>query len=257
MLDLTQIQSYFPKELWPYKRNMLREYLQYKMLDAVFRSPHAAELAFMGGTCIHIVHGSPRFSEDLDFDNLDLEPKQFKALAGQVKRALELEGYTVEVKSTFRNAFRARIRFADILHESGLSGHRDEKLLIEIDTEPQRFEYSAEKVILNKFGVFTRINTVPADILLAQKLLCVFTRKRPMGRDFFDVVFLHGKTTPNEEYLSRKLGISGKRELKERLLRRCDELDLGALARDLAPLVHHGEQATRVLLFRDYIAEAF
>lgn len=47
----------------------LREALQVAVLDALVRSRRwePGDLAFQGGTCLHLVHGSPRFSEDLDF----------------------------------------------------------------------------------------------------------------------------------------------------------------------------------------------
>ena len=174
-------------------------------MEAIFESPLADKLTFMGGTCIHIVHGSPRFSEDLDFDNSDIAQHDFEALSRKVKRALELQGYIVELKNTYYDAFRASLRFPGLLHDSGISGHRDEKLLIQIDTEPQEFSYIPDKFILNKFDVFSRINIVPADILAAQKIFCIFNRSRPMGRDFFDVVFLLGKSRINFDYLNRKM----------------------------------------------------
>jgi hypothetical protein len=58
-----------------------------------------------------------------------------------------------------------------------------------------------------RFDVFSRINIVPADILTAQKIFCIFNRSRPMGRDFFDVVFLLGKSGVNFDYLDRKMSI--------------------------------------------------
>ncbi|MEA1947798.1 MAG: hypothetical protein U9N83_10935 [Thermodesulfobacteriota bacterium] len=83
---------------------------------------------------------------------------------------MELQGYTVELKNTYQDAFRASLRFPRLLYDSGISGHRDEKLLIRIDTEPQEVQYNPDKFILNKFDVFSRINIVPADILAAPYL---------------------------------------------------------------------------------------
>ena len=86
MLDFRQIESFYPEQIRPFKKNLLREYLQYKILEAIFESPLADKLTFMGGTCIHIVHGSPRFSEDLDFDNPGIGRHDFQALYQRVKR---------------------------------------------------------------------------------------------------------------------------------------------------------------------------
>ena len=51
---------------------MLVEYLQYELLDSLFKNKAVAALSFIGGTSIRILHDSPRFSEDLDFDNFGL-----------------------------------------------------------------------------------------------------------------------------------------------------------------------------------------
>ena len=253
MLDIKQIESFFPEQLWPFKKNLLREYLQYKILEAIFESPMADKLTFMGETCIHIVHGSPRFSEDLDFDNPGISRHDFEALSQRVKRALELQGYTVELKNTYQDAFRASLRFPGLLHASGISGHRDEKLLIQIDTEPQEIQYNANKFILNKFDVFSRINIASADILLAQKIHCIFNRSRPMGRDFFDIVFLLGKSGVNFDYLAQKMSIRNKKELRDRLLSRCAQLDFSRLAKDLEPFVYSKKEVNRVLMFPDFV----
>jgi len=43
MLDIKQIETFYPDSLKPFKRNILREYLQYKILEAVFDSSLAGE----------------------------------------------------------------------------------------------------------------------------------------------------------------------------------------------------------------------
>lgn len=47
----------------------LRQALHVATLDALMASRRwePGDLAFQGGTSLHLVHGSPRFSEDLDF----------------------------------------------------------------------------------------------------------------------------------------------------------------------------------------------
>ena len=36
MLDIKQIESFYPEPLRPFRKNLLREYLQYKILEAIF-----------------------------------------------------------------------------------------------------------------------------------------------------------------------------------------------------------------------------
>jgi len=253
MLDLKQIESFYPEPLRPFRKNLLREYLQYKILEIIFDSPWGSRLCFMGGTAGRIVYSNTRFSEDLDFDNLGLNAREFGQLSGLVKRKLEREGYRTEARNVFKGAYRAYIKISDILMTLGLSGHREEKLFIQLDAEPQGFAYRPEKVILNKFDVFLRINVVPIDILLAQKLAAILNRRRDLGRDFFDVVFLFGRTKPNFDYLDRKSGIKDMTVLKEKLTRKCGGLDFKRLAREVEPFLFDPHDSKKVLYFRDYL----
>ena len=253
MLDIEQIESFYPEYLRAFKRNLLREYLQYKILETVFDSKFGKKLCFMGGTATHIIHGNTRFSEDLDFDNLGLTKGEFEQLASLIQKRLNLEGYKVEIKNVFKGAYRCYMRIPDILFENGLSKHREEKLLIQLDTEPQEFRYAPEKFIINKFDVFLRINVVPMDILLAQKIYAIFKRRRAMGRDFYDAVFLFGKTKPNLSYLQLKLKIKDMADLKNKLLAKCSKVNLKDLAKDVEQFLFNPSDSKKVLFFYDYI----
>ncbi|MCK4420268.1 nucleotidyl transferase AbiEii/AbiGii toxin family protein [candidate division WOR-3 bacterium] len=253
MLDIEQIEDFYPDNLKPFKRNILREYLQYKILEAIFDSEFCGKLSFMGGTALRVILSNKRFSEDLDFDNQGLSEKDFDDLTLIIKRRLELAGYTVETKNTFGNVYRSYLRIPEVLYNNRLSNHPEEKMMIQVDMEPQGFEYRSDSKILNKFDVFLRINIVPIDILLAQKITAIFTRPRPMGRDFYDVVFLLGRTSPNLDYLDAKLNIRNYPQLKEKLLSRCEELNFEQLARDVEPFLFDPRDAKRVILFKDYI----
>ncbi len=253
MLNLAQIESFYPENLRPFKRNLLREYFQYKILEVVFGSTFGTKLAFMGGTAIHIVHGLPRFSEDLDFDNLGLRRKDFEEMSRLVVRKLCLEGYDTQGKCSFEGAFRSDIKILNILHDTGLSGHKEEKILIYLDAEPQHFQYRCEKPIINRFDILARIQSVPVDVLLAQKILAIFMRRRPMGRDFYDCLFLWGKAHPNFDYLSAKIGIKNPAELKNKLLERSRSLDFRELAKDVSAFLFDPQDAKKIELFTELI----
>ncbi|MCK4329121.1 nucleotidyl transferase AbiEii/AbiGii toxin family protein [candidate division WOR-3 bacterium] len=255
MFDIKQIESFYPEYLRAFKKNLLREYIQYKILEIIYDSKFGEKLSFMGGTAIRVIHSHTRFSEDLDFDNLGLNKEDFKQLVELIQRKLKLEGYTAEIKNVFKGAYRSYIRIIDVLFEYGLSGHKEEKLLIQFDTEPQEFEYEPGKVIINKFDVFIRINVVPLDILLAQKIYAIFKRRRAMGRDFYDAVFLFGKTKPNFDYLKLKLKIKNMDYLKARLLSKCESLDFKRLAKETEPFLFTPGDSKKVLYFCDYIKD--
>ncbi len=253
MLSLKNIEPYYPENEKPFKKNILREYLQYKILEIIFNSKYAQDLIFLGGTALRIVYNNARFSEDLDFDNFVITEEQFADLANGVKRGLELQGYEVEIKNVFKGAYRSYIRMPNVLFDNDMAAMREEKILIQIDTVPQAFDYKKDTKILNKFDVFTQIFTTPIDILLSQKIYAALNRSRAKGRDFFDIVFLFPQTKPNYEYLEKKLGVKNGQELKEALLTKTADFDFDELAKDIEPFLISGDDSKKVMLFREYI----
>jgi len=253
MIDINQIESFYPVQLRVFKKNLLREYLQYKILEIIFDSNFGEKLSFMGGTAIRIVHGNDRFSEELDFDNFGLTQEDFKKVTGLVKKKLELEGYVVEIRNVFKRAYHCYLKIPEILYKNELSNYKEEKISIRLDTEPQGFTYSPKKVIINKFEVFSRINVTPIDILLAQKIYAIFNRRRAMGRDFYDAVFLSGKTKPNLDYLKLMMKIDGISDLKDKLMVKCEKFDFKRLAEDVEPFLIDPHNSKKVLYFYDYI----
>jgi predicted nucleotidyltransferase component of viral defense system len=252
MLDMNQIESFYPEPVRAFKKNILREYLQYKILDIIFSSPYANRFAFMGGTAIRIVHGQSRFSEDLDFDSFHVSAQEFEELSRIIQNQLTREGYHVDIRNVIKTAYHCHINIQQLLYNHHLTGHREEKLVIRIDTEPQDFDYHPDKVILNKFDIFTRINVVPIDLLLAQKLFAILNRKRAMGRDFFDAIFLFSKIKPNFSYLHQKANIKTMQELKSKLLARCETIKFEDLVKDVEPFIVNLNDTKRMLLFKEY-----
>ncbi|MCL4377820.1 MAG: nucleotidyl transferase AbiEii/AbiGii toxin family protein [Actinobacteria bacterium] len=253
MINIEQLQSYYPDNLKHFKRNILREYLQYKILEIIFNSVYYNNLVFMGGTAIHIIYGNTRFSQDLDFDNLGLVKKTFSELSEIIKNKLELEGYNVETKNTFKGAFRSYIKISDLIFNLQLSNHKEEKIDIRLDAESQNFDYFPDKPFINKFDIFLQIYTVPIEILLSQKIYSIFNRSRPMGRDFFDTIFLLGKTRPNYKYIKAKLNLDNSTKLKEALLSKCENLDFNRLASDVSPYLFNPSDSSKVSSFEKYI----
>lgn len=258
MLRLEEIRKFYPENLQQAGGFLLREYLQHKILEIIYDSEYAAKLVFLGGTCLRIVHGNLRFSEDLDFDNLHMNANEFSAVAETVERGLNLIGYRVEMKVVHRTAYHCYIRFPDILFNEKLSGHKEQKILIQLDTEPQNFDYRPEIFLLNRFDVFTEVFVCPPSLLLAQKYFAVLNRKRNKGRDFYDISFLLGKSIqPDWEYLKQKTGIEDRKELKNALLQKCADLDMDAMADDVGPFLFRPVERKRVVMFERLIRQAY
>jgi predicted nucleotidyltransferase component of viral defense system len=257
MLSVDELIPYYPENQRTFREFILREYLQYKILQIVFDQPeYATQLCFLGGTCLRIVHGNTRFSEVIDFDNFGLAEKDFQAISEIIKKELEGEGYKVEMKTVFKGAFHCHVQFPGLLFKEGLTGHRDQKILIQLDTEPQHFEFQPEKHILNKFDVFTEVPVTPLGLLLAQKFYTIINRKRSKGRDFYDVIFLLSKQVkPNYDYLKLKVNVSSPGALKEKISETCLKLNMGEMAKDVAPFLFHSTDSKKVESFEKYIAQ--
>lgn len=256
MLSLAQLQAQYPPNLRPFGRFLVREYLQHKLLQYIYDSPLGDRFFFLGGTCLRLVYDNQRFSEDLDFDNAGVTAAEFGELAAFVVRGMELEGYEVEMRLVYKDAYHCYVRFPALLFQQGLSGYQEEKILVQLDTEPQHFAFEPESYLLNRFDVFTRLRTTPPDLLLAQKCYAILNRGRNKGRDFYDAAFLWGRQVqPNYTYLTQKRGIETPAELREQLLAHCRTLDMAAMAADVRPFLFNPRDERLVTLFPDYLKQ--
>src|SRR4030042_4071995 len=114
MINIEEVKAQYP-DLAGFDRSVLREYLQYKILNTIFKSKQSGKLSFLGCTAIKICYGSSRFSEDLDFDNFSLSKKEFKLIMAEVKKDLAYEGLEAKISLVFKGAYRAYIKIPKIL----------------------------------------------------------------------------------------------------------------------------------------------
>jgi predicted nucleotidyltransferase component of viral defense system len=257
MVNFSEILSAYPPTVQVHREFVLREYLQYKLLEILFESRYAGQFCFLGDTCIRLVHGSQRFSEDLDFDNLGITGGEFQEVAALIKKGLEREGYQVEIRQVIRSTFHCYIRFPGLLFEHGLSGYKEEKILIQLDTEPQHFDYAPESFVLNKFDVTTRVLVTPPALLLAQKFAALCLRKRTKGRDFYDIAFLLSKSvTPDYAYLAQRLDAPDAGRLRERVDFLLSKTDLNDMVNDVKAFLINPADEKRIRLFPDILRQA-
>lgn len=253
MLSIEQIKKFYPEHMHQFERQLLREYIQHLILNIIYSSSFSTRMNFMGGTAIRILHGSNRFSEDLDFDTGGMEKFEFSDVAHTVKQELELEGFNVEIKVVSKGAYRCYIKFPGLLFDYNLSGHKTEKILIQMDGERQPYDYLPAKVIINKFGFITRINAVPIATLLSQKILAFLNRKRVKARDIYDIIFLFSMTAPDFDYLGQAVDVDRAGALKKRLMDRCGGLDFKALSEEIEPFLINRRDVNSVRYFGEFV----
>lgn len=253
MLNLDQVKQFYPQPAAISERNMLREYLQYKILAIIFGSSYGQKFNFMGGTAIRVVYGNDRFSEDLDFNDSGISKEEFSGLTRTIKRKLVKEGLDVEIRNVCGDTFRCYLKIIGMLFEYGLSSHRDEKILIQIDTRREKFSLKPVFKIINKFGIFAEIRVNARDIILSQKIGAVLGRKRIMGRDLYDIVYLASQTAPDWLFLEKKFGISKKKDIKSLIKKRLSDYDLDKLAKDILPFVFDKDKLETVRKFNKWL----
>ena len=249
MKALEQLITEFPPIVQSRGEDILREYLQYEILRILFHAKYGYKFTFLGGTCIRIVHGSERFSEELDFDNEGLTVEEFEATAATIQRELGLLGYTTTIKFTYKGAYHCVLKFPGLQYHYGLSGHKEARLLLKLDTEKQGYDYRADIVRLVKFGVDTEIRAVPVELLLSQKITAAIGRKRPKGRDFYDLIFLLARAKPDYGYLENRLGVTHAAELRAYVGQRIATFDFDALGRDVQAFLFRRAAVQRVCDF--------
>lgn len=168
--------------------NLMREYLQFYILKIMHDEGVFRDTAFLGGTALRILHGLPRYSEDLDFSSAGKPACDFTALMKKTKEELSLAGYKVEIFADKENAVNsAFIKFGELMYEAGISPLKNQKfsIKIEIDTNPPEGA-SLQTGIVNKYFPISFLS-YDLQSLFAGKFHALLSRKYAKGRDFFDL----------------------------------------------------------------------
>lgn len=252
MLEFDQIKQQYPEYLQSFERAILREYLQCKILQGIFEGNYASKLSFLGGTALRIFYDNQRFSEDLDLDTFCLTWDEFETVVNGVKRFLSLEGFEVELHQIKKAAYHLILKFPRLLYQHRLSPLREEKILIQVDTAAQGYEYQPDIRILNKFDVFSGIRVTPLSLLLSQKIYIATNRKQPKGRDFYDITFLFARTKPDFNFLKEKMAVGSKDQLRSLVLEKISDYDFDNLAQDVSPFLINKNEIKRVKIFRTF-----
>ena len=255
MLTLNQIKEKYSEEIFRKNPNaVLVEYLQYELLDSMFKQAGSEKLSFVGGTAIRIVYNSFRFSEDLDFDNLGLSYQNFGVIMKNIAKDMENKGFNLELRLIKNGAYHCYVKFPDLFFDNNLTVNKSEKILVRIDAVHKNKNFQPKIYTLNGFNVYRKIQVNPCPVILAQKLIAILRRKREKGRDFYDVSYLLGITDPDYVFLQKEHKIA-KEELKKNIIQKINKLNMPELAKDVLPFLIKPDDKERVLSFKEYIEQ--
>lgn len=259
MIQLDLIKNYFPINLRDnasFQKHILKEYLQLMILDFLATTPYIRKITFIGGTNLRLVRGIDRFSEDLDFDCKNLSEEDFMSMNNEVLKFLQRNGMRVESRDRENNklkAFRRNIHFPELLFDLGLTGHRDERFLIKIESQDQQIPYIPVMTNIKGCGFFFTFPTPSDEVLCAMKLSAMLSRSK--GRDFYDTMFLLSQSKPDYTFLTAQRGIHNLEELKIATTEVLKTIDLKRKQQDFEHLLFNKTNSERILHIGAFIQE--
>lgn len=180
----------------------LREIMQEIALAGLQRSGFFEKAAFYGGTALRIFYGVKRFSEDLDFSLLEVNPnfelqpyldgmlREFNALGIEVTITEKIKSKQSAVDSAFLKPGTEwkELILKGIIRQERIGIRPDIKIKLEVDTHPPLGFRIEEKLLLRPFSFYTKCFSAPD--LFAGKMHALLFRKwknRIKGRDWFDM----------------------------------------------------------------------
>jgi predicted nucleotidyltransferase component of viral defense system len=228
------------------KRVILKEVLQAYTLDFLYNHPVYRKLNFYGGTCMHIMYGLNRLSEDLDLDNTpginleDLEPD----LLSYFRSSIGYAGVMAKTQTGEWGVRRTTLKFG-LLYELGLTAYPSEQLHLKVEVSGHKQVSIIRKTPVLYFGRSFVAAHFSLETMMAGKIIACLERNfqkgkgaTVKGRDFYDLLwFMQQKVQPLED----KLTVDGRQPytvqsaMKE-LDGKVAGLRISDLAEDLLPL---------------------
>ena len=195
------------------EENATKEIMQEIALYALWKADFFERAVFQGGTSLRILHGLPRFSEDLDFMLLTPDPDfDWSPYMGQLIETFSSFGIVPEALP--KGKMDTRIRAA-IIKDNSIAGQLDLafadgrtdkkiKIKLEIDVEPPA--HSKDAWTFLDFPVDHEVRHQDLASNFALKIHALLCREYLKGRDWYDFSWYVSKgVSPNFEHLSAAL----------------------------------------------------
>lgn len=251
----------------------LKEILQEVALYALWRGGFFEIAAFQGGTSLRILHGLPRFSEDLDFILLKPDPAfQCSHYFESLTEVLQQFGVRCELtdRSHMDKAVRqAMLKDNSIGRQLDLSFYdanspRKLKVKFEIDTHPPAGTGTSWHYLDFPVDFEVCAQDLPSNYAL--KLHALLCRPYLKGRDWFDFSwYCKQKTQPNLPHLAHALNQAGPWKdqnmvvtaqwLADALSSKIKTINWPLAAQDVAPFLPAAEQLSLSLWSERFFAD--
>ncbi len=239
-----------------YLRSLLKEAIQYYVLNFIFTGKWGKMLLFKGGTALRFCFDLPRLSEDLDFD---IE-------AGNV---FDLNQFTRDLKIYFKNdlayddliiksAGNKRTLYLKfpILKQIGLPITSTDSNVLHIRLDFSQNQYANVNSgisIINAGNLSFAVRRYSIEDLFSGKIAAILTREklegkekiaRFKGRDYFDLIwYLQKNIKPNWDKITQDTKLSKKQTL-ELLKEKISIVQKSDLEDDLIPFLQDKSSVT-------------
>jgi len=162
--------------------NVAREYCQHLFLGAFYREHGSERVMFKGGTALRIIHGSPRFSEDLDFSGFHTRIAEIEDYVGAAAAELERNAISVSLAESKKTSggylaiLTCRVRDLPV------------QIQVEVSLRRRNDVKGQGALITPEILPAYVLTQLPEELLVKEKLEALMTRGKP--RDYFDLYFM-------------------------------------------------------------------
>ena len=231
------------------KRNVLKEELQFYVLNFIYHHPEYSKWVMYGGSALRIIHDLDRMSVDLDFEVSHAITEKF------------LEELKNEIEKHFINTYGTESKFLVIKITTGRGlllkfnvgkelsiGHPSKKVHVKIDLN----YFTAPKIVterrpINRDQLSFVITIYNMSTFMASKIAAIFLRGtrgvgeavyEEKGRDIYDLLwYMTKKVVPDFDYLVAKgVDVRDPRALFDKLTFQMNKVNNTNLKQDLTPL---------------------
>lgn len=163
--------------------NVVKEYFQHIFLSEIYREKNSEKLLFKGGTALRIVYGSPRFSEDLDFNGVGISVAQIEGIVESVLVKMEEQGIKASIEESKKTSggYLAIFQFSGDEYQSGV------QIEVSLRGKAQSKGGSAAQIQSDLLPAYALYHLNEQD-LIREKIEACLTRGK--ARDFYDLYFI-------------------------------------------------------------------
>lgn len=251
------------------QEHALKEIAQDIALMALSRSGFFKIAAFQGGTCLRILYGLDRFSEDLDFVLEQTDTLfNWEPYVQSLKEEFNAYGYSLDVTNKTKIEKNIKVAFLKADSKGGLLILKDSRtnrpllhIKLEIDASPP--DGSLYELKYLDFPVPYGIKVQSLDSLFASKIHALLCRSYTKGRDWYDFSWYVSKqASVNFLLLDNALNQAGPWEgqniktsaefLTQVLPEKVNQIDWLEARKDVARFLKQQDQSTLDLWSKDF-----